>query len=365
MTPRHLASFLLALTVLIVPSAVAAAGDMRITGPVTCDNLSIYLIHSDKPAAAKGYLTLGEGIAQHKVFVYETHGNQLLIENRSADQDLFVQSCEVVKGGDQDRTIEDDMVLAPESSAAIRCHCVEQGRGGPRGTENEHFFNASNNALASRELKLANYADDQQGVWSSVAAMQTNLASNVNGFGGQPDVSPTSFELTLESPQVTEAVRAYVNQLKDAREVASNGDVIGFAMVINGKLSGADLYASNALFLKLWPKLLTAASVEAISNKRAGSEFTAPTTDAIATALADMQNGIETHSMVIDRSNELTTDQKAQLAQAAPSADAKPLSSAPSDRLSFVKRETDTAVEYETRDSKTDAAFVHRAYLSK
>jgi hypothetical protein len=176
-------------------------------------------------------------------------------------------------------------------------------------------------------------------------------------------VSPTSFELTLESPQVTDAVRAYVKQLSAAPEGAANDDVIGYAMVINGKLNSADLYASHALFLKLWPKLLTAASVEAISNKKADLQFATPTPETIAATLADIGNGAETHSMVIDRSNELTSVQKAQLAQVAPDGNAKPLANA--DRLSFVKRETDTAVEYETRDSKTDAPFVHRAYLSK
>src|SRR5258707_314694 len=106
MSRRSTVSFLACLAILTgSANLLAKEPALRVTGPVTCDNLSLYLIHGENHAPPKGYITLQEGIEQKKVTVYETHGNQLMIENRS-DRDLFVQSCEVVKGGDQDRTIE-------------------------------------------------------------------------------------------------------------------------------------------------------------------------------------------------------------------------------------------------------------------
>src|SRR5882757_8579090 len=156
MTTRILAAFLACLSILTCPLLAGAKepatqpAGFRVTGPVTHENLAIYLIHSQRPASDRTYLTLQEGIAQKKVFVYETNGSQLMIENKS-DQDLFVQACEVVKGGDQDRTLDQDLVVPPESGMVpISCHCVEHGRGGPRGAESGRYFNASNNILASR-----------------------------------------------------------------------------------------------------------------------------------------------------------------------------------------------------------------------
>ena len=42
--------------------------------------------------------------------------------------------------------------------------------------------------------------------------------------------------------------------------------MIGYVFAINGHINSADVYASRALFLKLWPKLLEASAVEAIAE---------------------------------------------------------------------------------------------------
>ena len=367
MTARILSAFIGCLAILCLPLISAAKepatqpAGLGVSGPVVHENLAIYLIHSQTKSAHQTYLTLQEGMAQKKVFVYETNGSQLMIENRS-DQDLFVQACEVVKGGDQDRTLDQDLVVPPESGLVpISCHCVEHGRGGPRGAENERYFNASDNMLASRELKLANYANDQEAVWSQVSVMQSKLASNVNGFSGEPDVSPSSFELTVEAPQVQGAVDTFMKKLSSAPE--ADDTVVGYAFAINGKLNAGDVYASHALLMKLWPKLLTAAAVEAIANHTKTSVGTAPTSDEVAAALAEAESGVETHTLVVDGGAALTPEQTAQLRQQYAN-DA--LTPAPAnDRASFVKREGEHHVIFETRDSKTDAPFVHRTYLTK
>jgi hypothetical protein len=52
--------------------------------------------------------------------------------------------------------------------------------------------------------------------------------------------------------------------------------VIGYGFAINGKINSADVYASHELFLKLWPKLLNASSVEAVADEQAGKSYPAP-----------------------------------------------------------------------------------------
>ena len=75
------------------------AGDYKLSGPYTHDNLTIYLIHGEDQLQGKTLLTLEEALEQKKVVVHETQQvNELAIENTS-DEDVFVQSGDIIKGG--------------------------------------------------------------------------------------------------------------------------------------------------------------------------------------------------------------------------------------------------------------------------
>src|SRR5437870_445332 len=80
----------------------APAGEYRVTGPYAYQNLAVFLIHGPERLPGKNILTLSEALKQRKVIVYETREvNTLAIENVS-DDEVFVQSGDIVKGGQQD-----------------------------------------------------------------------------------------------------------------------------------------------------------------------------------------------------------------------------------------------------------------------
>lgn len=89
--------------------------------------------------------------------------------------------------------------------------------------------------------------------------LNDNLKAQVNA-----EASPTSFQLTLEAP----ALRAKVTEYEAALRAAGEGrsDIVGVVFVVNGQITGAEVYGSNALFRKAWPKLLNSASVEAVAD---------------------------------------------------------------------------------------------------
>ena len=90
----------------------------KISGPFTHENLSVFLIHGPNKTA-KSLLTLEEAIDERKVIVYETRDvNELAIENVS-NGDVFIESGDIVKGGAQDRTLKDDLIL-PFKSGKVR-----------------------------------------------------------------------------------------------------------------------------------------------------------------------------------------------------------------------------------------------------
>jgi hypothetical protein len=106
----------------------AQTNTYKISGPFTHDNLTVFLIHGPNKTDQR-FLTLEEALDQRKVIVYETRDvNELAIENVS-DEDVFIESGDIVKGGAQDRTLKDDLILPAKSGKlSISSFCVEHGR---------------------------------------------------------------------------------------------------------------------------------------------------------------------------------------------------------------------------------------------
>src|SRR5438132_1968924 len=245
--------------------------DYRLEGPFTQGNLTVFLIHGKDRIKGQTFITLQEALVQRKVIVRETRSvNELSIENISREE-VYVQSGDIVKGGQQDRMMAVDLILPPHSGRIpISAFCVENGRWSKRGSEEVTVFNSSANVIAGRELKLAAKNAESQGeVWRQVAVAQDKLSANtgtrVNGAA-----SPTSFQLALENKEVQKTSDSYFKALNGI--INGKPDVIGYVFAINGKINSADIYASNALFRKLWPKLLKSSAIEAVAELRGGEK---------------------------------------------------------------------------------------------
>jgi hypothetical protein len=268
----------------------AGAGGYKVSGPYSHDNLTIFLIHGADKIKGKTYLTLQEAMAQGKVVVNETGNvNELTIENISTD-DVYLQSGDIVKGGRQDRTVQNDLVLQGKSGKVpLQAFCVESGRWSGRQGEASGAFGSSNNALASKQLKVAaKGAGDQGAVWQEVSKNQGALARNAGGSVADPR-SASSMQLTLENKKVQEATESYQKELTQI--VQGKTDVIGYAFAINGKLNSVDIYASNALFNKMWDKNLNAACTEAFANYSKDAKFDTMKPEVVTAALADAASG--------------------------------------------------------------------------
>jgi ARG and Rhodanese-Phosphatase-superfamily-associated Protein domain len=307
------------------------AEEYRISGPYTHENLSVFLFHGSS-RSTKDMLTLEEAIAQHKVVVYETRNvNELAIENVS-DEDVFIESGDIAKGGAQDRTLKDDLILPTKSGRVnISSFCVEHGRWSARGKEPVSTFDSATEALATKELKMAvKMKADQREVWSQVAAAQASI-SNALRSDVRAAAAPTSFAMTMQTPAVQKSIDSYLEAL---RGVAGNSDVIGYAFAINGKVNSADVYVSHSLFARLWPKLLRASAVEAVSEYQSGIKFEPATTAAVKAAVADADSGKGSLREVTSRTGVLV-------------------------------KETPRNILFETRDRAHGDAWIHRNYMTK
>jgi hypothetical protein len=304
----------------------------KISGPYTHKNLSIFLVHGSNQIEGD-ILTLQEALAQKKVIVYETKDvNELAIRNVS-NQDVYIQAGDIVKGGDQDRTLSMDFIVPPRSGRLrIAAFCVEHGRWSQRGNEKSEVFSSSDGMIASKDLKLAAKSARSQGaVWENVTVVQKKLSENV-GATVNSTVSASSLQLSLENHKVQETAETYVKALD--RVLSGKNDVIGYVFAINGQVNSADVYASNGLFKKLWPKLLKASAVEAIAELKGDTKFEPATSEKIENFLAEAEDGKAGEENI-------------------------------NDRVKLVTRENEKQVFFETRDRKAKDAWVHRNYIKK
>jgi hypothetical protein len=345
----HLAALFLT-PLAFVPSA-HAADDMRVSGPIVHDNLAIYLLHGATTDHAVP-VTLQEALAKSSVKVDETGTvNELTLENLGAEE-VFVQAGDIVKGGRQDRVLSVDLLLPPRSGrVSIAAFCVEHGRWSGRANEDAASFSSASSAMPSQEAKLAMRAyaaaaadptaaragarsaaadvgQSQQTIWSTVKKVQDRLAHSVGAPVAAP-ASPSSLQLSLENQDLKQAQAAYIKALGEAGEAGA--DVVGYVYAINGKINGGDVYASNALFRKMWRKQLGANVTEAISRKDAASTAP-PSVKEVQAFLAMGENGAKTERAINAHVRLATLD-------------------------------GDSALYAETR--RSDGSWVHRNYLAK
>jgi hypothetical protein len=347
----------------LLAALAATPDDLRVSGPYTHDNLSVFLVHRAGSAAAHPMTTLQEAMDRKVTVVYETSQvNKLAIENVS-DKDVYIQSGDIVKGGQQDRVLSTDLVLPPHSGRVpIDAFCVEPGRWTKRGVEPADSFAASNRVVSGKELKMAVMdKKNQQEVWDKVADTRQSLmvataspaaasrtaggtAGGVMGgvIGGVPGGVPaapqaramqsTSMQMMLEDNKVVSATAAYTGEL--AKITAGKDDAVGYVYAINGKIVGADLYGSHGLFQQMWPKLLQASATEAAAEKAKGKAPQSADAAAVKKFLADSER-------------------------------AGAASTKAAGRVTVVKRESAETLVFESQDPKAGVVWLHRSYVVK
>lgn len=345
----------LALSALAPTVKAQAPRPLTLSEPRERDNLTVYFVRGDDQVA-EAPSTLDEALESGAVKLYETGDvNQLEIENLS-DREVFVNAGDIVKGGRQDRVLSVSLVIPPKSGKMpIAAFCVEQGRWSQRGEEDSAAFASAKEMAPLKDIKLAlrgvkalraeqtaglqaqsrqalgvgSVAGAQSEVWRSVADAQSKLSANIAAPVAD-SASPSSLQLALEHDGLTQAKKPYLEAIEG--EGFRAPDYVGVVFAVNGKVSSAEIYSSNSLFRKMWPKLANAAAVEALSARAEWAEQKPPKAKVVERFLAAERGGEEL-------SRELPAD------------------------LTWVEKR-DTALVY-TETRRANGETLHRSYLAR
>lgn len=314
------AGFSLTVVVCLGLAVVSAFGQTgtRVSAPYTHKNLTIFLIHGKDASSSRYLITLQEAMEMKVFKVYETDDvEELMVENISPNYDVFIQSGDIVKGGKQDRVLAISVIIPRMSGkVSIEAFCVESDRWQGRGNESRKEFSSSEERVVSRELKIATNGTvsgsgsgtgsgggagggSQAEVWTEVANAQANISANMT-VDVTANASASSLQLSLENKKLKKVTEDFVKKFADLTK--GKGDVIGYAFAINGKINSADIYLSNHLFAKLWPKMLRAAVVEAISLGDKPKAAGLPTAGDISSFLAAADRGAKKERRTVAKS---------------------------------------------------------------
>lgn len=339
------------------PQAQAKAewkADFVVGEPIIFGNLAIFPVSSTTPRSTDRFITLDEGLKAGTVEIFEkgaagvlrqvsepnpivgddpfattesqsTHReqanlenlvqeldaanevNELMVVNRS-ERPLYLMPGEIIIGGDQDRTIGQELVIAPDGKPVpIEVFCVEHGRWGGRDEEEyarivaqgalDDETNAAAIAVAdlvsvsataetansgkfvgsvgslNKSARLAvQKGDGQNTVWDEVA--KENARAGVETQTG-------TFASNYSDAESLERLEPYLNRFR--QPIAEARNIVGVIVAVNGDIESMDVFESTPLFHKLWPKLLKSYALDASNAENdAPVDATATRADAIA-----------------------------------------------------------------------------------
>jgi hypothetical protein len=137
---------------------------------------------------------------------------------------------------------------------------------------------------------------DQNKVWDEVnsarSAMAARLAQSGGAGGGvvngmSPELSipavrelhrSTSYAAAIENSAVKQQVESITGPMQKSYESVikqlRNQNAVGVVVAVRGRIIWADIFASNALLSKYWPKLLQSYATEALTSNGSHGEAT-------------------------------------------------------------------------------------------
>jgi hypothetical protein len=271
----------------------------EISNAVVHENLAVYFVHGTGQGNPTP-LTLDQAMSRGAVRIYDD--GPLAIENVSG-QSVLVQLGDLLKGGLQDQVVGTSFMLPPRSGRVpLGTFCVDPFRSAARQGENPHRF-VSVGQFPSRVAKLSMLSGSsdskaireirQSGIWWSIDTLRSRLsdrlgvemeppraahwpgddAQNVRAntvLAARRSSWTSSLPLALENRRLVQAQQGYISALNAT--AVRGADLIGAVFAINGRVEGAEIYQSTALFRQAWPKLLRAYATEAIASAGSATE---------------------------------------------------------------------------------------------
>lgn len=211
---------------------------------------------------AEAMQTQGFRITELKQFgrTPEHSVNLLTVQNKSQDA-VFVMSGDVVTGGNQDRVVAQDQVVAANTVRNLEVFCVEKGRwhyddsDATESDKNIYAFKGYYNVASPQVRQAVQRAGNQEAVWNAVAKVTS--ANDAE--------SGTSAYTALETANEAKAKRDAYLRYFDGK-MSGQSDIVGIVVVCGDRVLGVDIFGHPDLFRRQYSSLLHGYVAEAATQ---------------------------------------------------------------------------------------------------
>lgn len=229
--------------------------------PYTVKNLTVFPLQLARPWGHADYMTLDEGLSRGYIEILEEEHpdvRSVLVRNISPHYVLFMAG-EALGGGKQNRLISEDVLLGPHGRPVrVPVYCIEKGRWSEGGRD----FRSGRFMAPSSVRGLAQEKASQRALWD-----------RVSGLLGETGTRSENEDLAAvyENEKVASEIASFRRDIRIPFD-----ETVGCVVVVNGRISGADVFSSPELFRKLWGKLLDSYAVDAIAREIPSREWREP-----------------------------------------------------------------------------------------
>ena len=254
-----------------------AAINLQVDQSLNFENLQLFPIEASAEfisdnAKVGNYQSLAHAMEQQRFRITEKkpYGrftdpgavNTLTVQNKT-NEHIFLMAGEVVQGGNQDRVVAEDQIIAAASITDIPVFCVERGRWQPREEEGQpaasgkkvYAFNNYYNVASGEVRRSVKHTKNQQEVWKSVG--EVTAINNA-------EVETGTYTALETSEGFTNQRNKYLDFFADKMKEKNN--VVGVLAVTGNKVIAADIFGHPSLFQKEFNALLHSYVTEAITN---------------------------------------------------------------------------------------------------
>lgn len=245
---------------------------LQVGEPTSCDNLSLVPLFCDVQEDFT-YITLEQGLETSTVEIEELDGgarvSDILFRNLSDNPVLLFEGEELL-GAMQNRILNVSVLVSPHTKQILPVSCVEAGRWHhEESNPSKQKFSAANRVHYARGRALENqavsmnlqatreYRSDQSRIWRDIDEKSARL--NVHSESSAADAMYVS-----KRTKIDEFVKAFKH----------TSSQVGSVFMVDGKVSGLDLYTSESTHKQMLPRLIRSYALDAVdsSTSRTQSE---------------------------------------------------------------------------------------------
>lgn len=231
--------------------ATRLVSSVQVGQPIRWGSLVLFPVTMAGPEPVARIHSLGTAVDRGWVTIEESKPATVSRANlvNSSDNLVLVLAGELIKGGQQNRSSQKDLLLLGRSTAAIDLYCVEQHR-----WSGEAKFDAARQ-LAPQSVRSGNVAGaDQARVWADVKSFNESAGATDRGESLLAGLDSAKVQREL-----AECRRVIVPQLPR--------ECVGLIAGRNGRIFAADLFVDPDLFAAYRPMLIDSYAGQEILHK--------------------------------------------------------------------------------------------------